>query len=457
MYHKRIIDKYLEAWAADKARKPLLLRGARQVGKSTAVRHLSESFTNYVEVNFEKRPEFKNVFESNLDVERIVSEIGALFGVKIEIGKTLLFLDEIQMCPKALMSLRFFKEDMRGLHVVAAGSLLEFVLEDLPTFGVGRIHSMYMYPMTFDEFTIAQGETMLLEMRDKATPESPLSEALHAKLAKLFRTYLLVGGMPEVVDMWVETHDYVKCQQLQDDIVVSYNDDFPKYKKKINPDLLRDTLYSVALQATNKFTYSKVAGYRAYEVKKALDLLIKAGLVVAVTRSDANGVPLGSEEDASYRKIMPFDQGLMLRMLNLTDVDVTKITNNILIGDENELVNKGPMAEMVAGLEMLRYDSPNIKRELYYWTHMERNSIAEVDYVGVSKGMVLPIEIKAGVQGGMKSLWMFMHKKHITKGIRCSLENFGLLSRIDQEDADARRDVLICPLYGISQLPRLLE
>lgn len=456
MYYERNIDKYLKEWAEYESRKPLLLRGARQVGKSTAVRHLGQSFDKFVEINFEKNPEFSQVFEQNLDVRRIVSEIGALVDVVISEGNTLLFFDEIQMCPKAIMALRFFKEDMQRLHVVAAGSLLEFVLDELPTFGVGRIHSMYMYPMTFDEFATAQGKGMLLNLRDMATSEQPLSEVIHNKLVQLFKSYLLVGGMPEVVDKWVKTNDYVKCQQLQDDILVSYNDDFPKYKKKINPDLLRDTLYSVAVQATRKFVYAKVAGYKGYEVKKAVELLVKAGLVVAVTRTDANGIPLGSEEDPTYQKLMPFDPGIMLRILNLADVDVNKIANEILLGNESDLVNKGSLTEMVAGLEMMRYKSPNLTHALYYWVRMERNSLAEVDYVGVDKGIVLPIEIKAGTQGGMKSLWMFMRLKHIAKAVRSSLENFGRIVQVDSESGDETREVVICPLYAISQLPRIL-
>jgi uncharacterized protein len=193
MYCKRLIDRYLLEWASRDAHKPLLLRGARQVGKSTAVQELAKNFENFVEVNFEKQSKYKAIFNDDLDVKRIVSQISAMYGTSIQNGKTLLFLDEIQECPNAIMALRFFKEDLPELHVIAAGSLLEFALEELPTFGVGRIHSMFMYPITFDEFLEANGEQLLIEARNNASIENPLPGPLHDKIVGLLRTYMLVG------------------------------------------------------------------------------------------------------------------------------------------------------------------------------------------------------------------------------------------------------------------------
>lgn len=452
MYFKRLIDDYLEQWAERKDHKPLLLRGARQVGKSTAVRHLGETFDNFVEINFEKQPEYKSVFKANLLVSRITSEISVMCGTPIVAGKTLLFLDEIQECREAIMALRFFKEDLPELHVIAAGSLLEFALTELPTFGVGRIHSMYMYPMTFDEYLEANGESLLLEYKRKATPDNPLPGALHDKLISLVRTYFLVGGMPEVVGKWVETHDYLKCQEVQDDIISGYEDDFPKYKKRVDPILLRLTLRSAAAQATKKFSYSDVGGgYRTEEVKKALEMLLLAGICTQVVRTDANGLPLGGESDLSYRKILIIDPGLLLRLLNLSSVDVAKIAAEILTEDPVELVNKGPLAEMVAGLEMVRYKTPNLCHELYYWVRLAKNSQAEVDYVMARDG-VLPVEVKAGMKGGMKSLWLFMREKRLSSAVRCSLENFGRFEYVDKEASEAVRKVTIYPLYAISSL-----
>jgi len=458
MYYPRIIDRYLLEWSQRSSHKPLLLRGARQVGKSTAVRHLSERFMNFVEINFEKQPSFAKLFEEDLDVKRIVSQMAAMVAKQITPGETLLFLDEIQACPQAIMALRFFKEDMPDLHVIAAGSLLEFALAELPTFGVGRIHSMFMYPMTFDEFLQANGEDLLLEARNQASAKEPLSSALYEKLVGLFRTFMLVGGMPEAVSKWVETHDYLACQEVQDDIVVAYEDDFPKYKKRVDPVLLRLTMRSAAVQATKKFVFANVTGgYSTNEVKKALELLILAGILIPVTRTSANGVPLGSEADPSYRKILLLDNGLMLRLLNMSIGDVSELTTQILTSDVSDLVNKGPMAEMVAGLEMLHYMTPNFRHDLFYWQRMSKNSMAEVDYIAAYEQHVVPIEVKAGKQGGMKSLWLFMNEKHLDNAVRCSLENYGSFDATDANDNNAVRHVQICPLFAISQLNRILS
>ena len=453
MYYNRLIDKYLKDWVSRNTHKPILLRGARQVGKSTAVRHLGEQFDSYVEINLEKEPKYKVLFQADLNVNRIVPSLSAMYGQKIEPGKTLLFIDEIQECPEAIMSLRFFKEDMPDLHIIAAGSLLEFALEDLPTFGVGRIHSMFMFPMNFDEFLLANNEHLLLEARNNASAAIPLPSPLHERLIELFRTYMLVGGMPEVVNKWVTTHDFIQCQEIQDDILVSYEDDFPKYKKKVDPLLLRLTMRSAAVQTTNKFVYAQVGGgYKTEDVKKALELLILAGILIPVTHTDANGMPLGSETNSAYRKMLILDCGLMLRLLNMTTGNFAENTAHILTASAADLVNKGPMAELVAGLELLHYQTPNMRHDLYYWLRQAKNSLAEIDYVTAHNMKVLPIEVKAGTQGGMKSLWSFMREKHLTNAVRCSLENFGTFDYIDKEDADTMRHVQICPLYALSQL-----
>lgn len=453
MYYKRIIDKYLSEWAARPAHKPILLRGARQVGKSTAVRHLGEQFKYYVEINLEKQPDYKMLFSRDLQVNRIVSQMAALCGIPIIPKETLLFLDEIQDCKEAIMALRFFKEDLPDLHVIAAGSLLDFVLDDIPTFGVGRIHSMYMFPMTFDEFLMANGESVLLEARNQATSTSPLPEPLHYKLVQLLRTFILVGGMPESVVKWVETNDYLQCQEVQDDILTGYEADFPKYKKKIDPQLLSATMKSAAIQATHKFVYARVPGeYKTSEVKKALEMLTKAGILIPVTHSDANGLPLGEERDDSIRKLLLLDTGLMLRLLNMSLGDITAVTTQILTSSASDMVNKGPMAEMLAGLELLHYLSPNLHHELFYWVRQAKNSTAEVDYVLPHDMQVLPFEVKAGVQGGMKSLWDFMRDKRLTQAVRCSLENFGRFDYIDAKAGNAVRHITIIPLYAVSQL-----
>lgn len=453
MYFNRLIDNELTQWKNESEHKPLLLRGARQVGKSRAVKHLGESFRYYIEINFEKQPVYKQLFANDLDVHRITSQIAALSGIPVVEGQTLLFLDEIQECTEAIMSLRFFREDMPALHVVAAGSLLEFALQEIPTFGVGRIHSMYMHPMTFDEFLIANGMTALLAQRRAATVNAPLPQPLHDKLVEYLRTYLLVGGMPEAVAQWVETRDYLRCQRVQDDILVTYEDDFAKYAKRVNPNLLRLTLRSVALQVGSKFVYSRVStDHKASAIRQALDLLVLAGIAIPVTRTSANGVPLGSEADHSCRKMLLLDTGLMLRLQNMSLGNSTEMSALIMTATAEELVNKGSITEMLAGLELLRYRTMHIRHELYYWAREERGSTAEVDYVDVRNGHVLPIEVKAAGKGGMKSLWLMMREKHLDYAIRTSLENFGQLEYTDAQSTGTVRHVDIYPLYALSQV-----
>ncbi len=452
MYYERIIDRYLSEWATRPIHKPILLRGARQVGKSTAVRHLGESFKYYVEINLEKQSNYIDLFKKDLDVTRIVPQMAAMCGTPIVPNETLLFIDEIQESQEAIMALRYFKEDMPNLHVIAAGSLLEFVLDEIPSFGVGRIHSMYMFPMTFDEFLLANGEQLLLDERGQANIDAPLPTPLHEKLIGLMRTFMLVGGMPESVVKWVQTHDFLQCQEVQDDIITGYEADFPKYKKKVDPQLLIATMKSAATQATKKFVYSRVPGeYKTAEVKKALDLLIKAGVLVPVTHSSGNGLPLGDESVESIRKILLLDTGLMLRLLNMTMGDTSAITAQILTATAADLVNKGPMAEMLAGLELLHYLTPNLHHDLYYWVRQAKNSTAEIDYLLSRDMKVLPFEVKAGVQGGMKSLWDFMREKKLDQAVRCSLENFGKFDYIDAEAEGAVRHVEVYPLYALSQ------
>lgn len=214
-YIQRNIDAQLLSWKEDVMRKPLLIRGARQVGKSSAIRHFGKEFKYFAEVNFERHKAVKSFFQGDVDVHLIVQKIASYINVPIEEGKTLLFLDEIQECPEAIMALRFFKEDYPELHVIAAGSLLEFTLQELPTFGVGRIHSLFMYPMTFDEFLGANQEQRLMEMRNQADSDNPLDTAFHDKLIEYFRIYMLVGGMPEAVMAWIKTHDFNACRSIQ--------------------------------------------------------------------------------------------------------------------------------------------------------------------------------------------------------------------------------------------------
>ena len=443
-YFTRAIDSYLTEWKEDKRHKPLLLRGARQVGKSSAIRHLGKSFKHFLEVNFERDRDVASLFADNLKPKEIASRLSAFYGVPVVPGETLLFLDEIQACPEAIHSLWFFCEDYPELHLAAAGSLLEFALRKLSSFGVGRVRSLFMYPMSFDEFLAATGNRQWIEAKQSASPEHPLFEALHKRLVEAFRSFIMVGGMPEAVASWVETGDYLGCHRVLDDIMLAYEDDFSKYEDKADPTLLRQTLRSVALQTGCKFIYSNVPGnYRSEKVKEALELLKNAGLLCPAVHTAANGVPLGAETNDKFVKYVFLDSGLLLRLFGMGDIGNEELSRLVLAGTAADLVNKGHVTEMTAGLELMKYSTPTQRNDLYYWQNLSRGTQAEVDYVIAKDMRAVPVEVKAGTSGSMKSMRQFMEMKHIDYGIRTSLENFGRINGID-----------IIPLYALSNLFR---
>lgn len=445
-YYKRNIDNKLLEWKESPRRKPLLIRGARQVGKSTAVRHLGKEFKFFVEVNLESQPSIRQLFTKDIDVHKTCEAISATLGIPIVAEETLLFIDEIQVCQEAIMSLRYFKEDYPELHVIAAGSLLEFTLEELPSFGVGRIRSLYMYPFSFDEFLLAQGLDITVDYKHKASSASPLPNAVHNKLVEQLKTFYLVGGMPAAITEWIESKSYIECTHVHNDILDTYQDDFSKYKPRVSPDLLRQVLRSVALQAGCKFVFRQVADdIHSSVIKDALHLLTLAGLIKPVTHSDGNGVPLGAEENSSYTKYLFLDLGLMQTMLGTPAA-------NILLSSDADFVNKGAASEMFAGLELIKNHDCFQKAEMYYWQNLSRGTNAEIDYLEVKDGIVVPIEVKANTRGGMQSLWLFMRKKGLHRAIRTSLENFGEFEYIDKESQDAIRHVEVIPLYALSNL-----
>ena len=439
-------------WKDNPMRKPLLLRGARQVGKSSAVRHFGKEFQFFAEVNFERHKTVKTFFQGDIDIRLIVQKIAIYINVPIEEGKTLLFLDEIQECPEAIMALRFFKEDYPGLHVIAAGSLLEFTLQELPTFGVGRIHTLFMYPMTFDEFLNANNENGLISMKRQADSQHPLDAAFHEKLIEYFRIYLLVGGMPEAVLAWIKTHNFNQCSHIQEDIILTYEDDFSKYKKRVSPDLLRTTLHGICHQPGEKITFKQIsADYRSSQIREAVRLLTLSGLVIPVIATSGNGIPLDAEANEKNMKILLLDSGLLLSVLQLEGNLAQHLVDLIMTGSPKDLVNKGGLVEMVAGLELLR-NKPCVQRQKMFYWDKSGNSIAEIDYLDTFHLKVTPIEIKSGTQGGMKSLWQFMREKRLTEAIRCSFENFGEFTYTDPQADNAERHITIIPLYALDNL-----
>ena len=445
-YYRRNIDKKLLEWKESPRRKPLLIRGARQVGKSSAVRQFGKCFKYFVEINLERQPSIQQLFTKDIDVRRTCEGISAAIGIPIVAGDTLLFIDEIQVSQEAIMALRYFKEDYPELHVIAAGSLLEFTLEELPSFGVGRIRSLYMYPFSFDEFLLAQGMDLTVDYKNKATADSPIPEAVHNKLVEQLKTFYLVGGMPAAVTEWIESNSYLECAHVHNDILDTYQDDFSKYKSRVSPALLRKVLRSVALQAGSKFVFRQVDNeLHSSVIRDALHLLTLAGLIKPVTHTDGNGVPLGAETNDNYTKYLFLDLGLMQTMLNVPATDV-------LLASDIDFVNKGAASEMFAGLELMKAHDCFQKSELYYWQNLNRGANAEIDYLEAKEGKVLPIEVKASTKGSMQSLWLFMRKKNLHHAIRTSLENFGKFEYVDKETADEVRHVDVIPLYALSKL-----
>ena len=436
-YFNRHIDKALSQWHCDKRRKPLMLRGARQVGKTSAVRNLGKHFKYFVEINFENKDHAaaKTVFSRHSDPQLICSELALLFGKPIVAGETLLFLDEIQSCTDAISSLRYFYEDFPELHVIAAGSLLEFALEEIPSFGVGRIDSMFMYPFSFSEFLCATGHERWVELIDEATPEKPVSEPVHEKILEQLKKFLIIGGMPEVVAEFAETHDFLRCQKVLNSLLVSFRNDFAKYKKRIPAARINEVFSSVAQQAEGKFVYERVSqNLNNEQVKKSLELLLMAGLCYQVTHSAADGAPLGARINPRYRRVIPFDTGLYQRILNLN-------ISGILLSNDFDAINKGAVAEIFVGCELKKNSPCYSDEELYCWVREKKNADAQIDFVVQRGETIVPVEVKSGKQGKMQSMWIFMKEKNSSYGIRTSLENFC-----------EYQNIKVYPLYAIGNI-----
>jgi predicted AAA+ superfamily ATPase len=420
-YLKRNIDNDLQEWKNSDRRKPLLLRGARQIGKSSAVRELGKSFEFFVEINFENKDHAaaKKIFETHSNPQIITDELSVMFETKIVAGQTLLFLDEIQSCSDAILSLRYFYEQMPDLHVIAAGSLLEFALQKIPTFGVGRIRSMYMYPFSFVEFLQALGREMLLEKLQLASPQNPLSDVLHKQLKDIFLRFAVVGSMPEVVAKYASGGSLLDCQNILDELTDTFFNDFAKYKQRVPAVRLEEVFSSIIAQTGQKFTYSEVlTSANQMQIKESIELLKMAGLVYSATHSSANGLPLGAEINSRYRKLIILDTGIYQRFLRL---DLT----NLLLDEKIEQINRGALAEMLVGTELVKQQNNRLPAELYYWQREKAGSNAEVDYVVQIGQDIVPVEVKSGTKGSMQSMFLFLQEKNRPYGIRCAMENFG--------------------------------
>ena len=435
MYIHREVDTELLNWKTTTTRKPLLIRGARQVGKSSAIRHLGQTFTHFIEINFDENRQWIELFNSTQNIDELLEQISIIENTPIIEGETLLFFDEIQSSLPAINLLRYFYEKKPNLHVIAAGSLLEFALKELPSFGVGRIRSLFMYPLSFQEFLLAHNEALLLENLKQASPTSPIPDLLHKKLVSYYKKFLIIGGMPEAVKSYVIHKDLLEVQLILDDLIISLQADFTKYKKSIEPLKIAEVFANVVMQQGKKFNYTYPnATLNNQRIKEILQLLEMAGLVHFVTHTAANGIPLGTEVNPKKRKVLLFDTGIYQRILKL---DI----GQLLTLDNLSVINKGNIAELSVGLELIKNQSPYERTNLYYWQREAKNSQAEVDYVIQQGENIFPLEVKAGTKGAMQSMFLFLEEKNKQKGIRISLENFGEMDKID-----------IYPLYGVWNL-----
>jgi predicted AAA+ superfamily ATPase len=450
---KRALLDYLRDWLGSKERKPLVVRGARQVGKTWLVRHFAEAAgKQLIELNFEKQPALASLFDGN-DPKQILLNLSAVLGQDIDPGQSLLFLDEIQAVPQLFSKLRWFYEDLSALPVVAAGSLLEFVLaEHSFSMPVGRISYLHLEPLSFEEFLLAQNKASLYDYLQSYDLKVAMPLAIHEQLLALFKEYIFVGGLPAAVNSWVLDRSLQKVSQIQQDLLATYRDDFMKYRGRVPVERLDEVMIAVPKMLGQKFVFSRVnSTLQAAGVRQILDLLEKARTCHRVWSSSSNGVPLAAEIKEKYFKAIFLDTGLCSTALGLGFGQINDCS-------ELTLINNGAIAEQVVG-QMLRTIEPPYKEPaLYCWHRDEVGSSAEIDYVLQHGSRVIPIEVKAGATGSLKSLHLFMGLKQLPLALRI---NSGLPSTVNVDvknntGASVQYQLISIPFYLTGQLHRLL-
>ena len=449
----RFAANELDAWLKGPNRKPMVLRGARQVGKTWLVRDFAKRHQlELIELNLEKFPNLADLFSEN-NPREILKNIEADLALKINPESSCLFIDEIQAAPELFSKLRWFKEDMPELPVIAAGSLLEFALNKAQfSMPVGRITYFYLEPMSFFEFSIASGNEALYQKMISVTPEKALPQPLHARCMDIYRQYCLVGGMPEAVQAWLDSKDAQGCIKIQHDLLTTYRDDFHKYGGEIDARLLNRILLSVAEQLGNKFVYSMVdPGVQAPVVKKALMLLSQAKVCSRVAHTSGNGVPLGAESNEKFFKALMVDVGLISAQLGLSSVKRQETEKMIFS-------NKGGLAEQFVGQQLRAAQAPTMDPQLFYWQRTG-GRLGEIDYIIQHGNRIVPIEVKSGAAGSMKSLHQFMAEKKLTLAVRLnanppSVEDISVKTTTGQPVKYRLRSL---PLYLAGNVSALLD
>jgi uncharacterized protein len=434
----RFIDTALSAWSKKTIRKPLLLRGARQTGKTYSVRKLSTSFNTYIEINFEQNPRFCGIFKQDLQTKRICKDISALSQKHIIPGETLLFLDEIQVCPEALLCLRYFFEEQPDLHVIAAGSLLEFELQNISV-PVGRIEFMFVRPMTFMEYLRATESGMLADQISGMNWGEPPGTVIHDELLRKLKEYMYIGGMPGVIRAFIEEGSYDAAEREQRDIVQTYRADFTKYTRRAGIEMVEKVFASIPSRVGQKTVYSDIdPDARAFQLRNAVDLLTKARILSKVRQASGAGVPLAAGASDKHYKTIFLDVGLMQRLCGLRYEDWLN-ANDILDA------HRGSVTEQFTGQELLHRDGLYEDPGLFYWHRDSKGSRAEVDYIVEFSGKAIPLEVKSSASGHLRSLHSYIATfPRVPFGIKCSIEP---LVRSGQ--------VLSIPLYAVSETERL--
>lgn len=404
-------------WKNKTSRKPLLVLGVRQCGKTYLVKEFgSKEFENMAYINFDGNKGLQSIFDYDFDINRILDEIGSVvLNKKIIPGKTLLFLDEIQDCPRAIQSLKYFCENLPELHVIAAGSLLGIALKEQGiSFPVGKVQRLEMFPMSFEEFVIADGGEKYLNGMSKLPLEREISELYSVPMQKYLQNYYIVGGMPEAVKIWIQTHDYNQVEEIQNQILKDYADDFGKHTTPdtaIKIKLIWDAIPSQIAKDNNKFIFSHVKeGARAKDLEDALEWLVSAGLVYKLNLVQTPQLPLESMKDNTYFKIYMADVGLLRKKSNVN-------YRTILNGDESFIQFKGAFSENYIMSEL-----KSLGVSAYFW---RTKADAEVDFISDYEGVLFPIEVKSATNTKAKSLQLFCKRFSPKLAFKASLKNVG--------------------------------
>ena len=426
---KRLAESRILAWKDSDRRKPLVIRGARQVGKTWLVKEvLAKEFEHFAVVDLEIRRDLHKYFERNLVPGDILNGIEQVTG-HIEPGKTLLFLDEIQACPRAISALRYFYEEMPELHVIAAGSMLEFAFGEISV-PVGRLQYLYMYPMTFYEYLLAIGKEPMakLVLEDQKNVDPYLQDDILNELKK----YFFIGGMPEAVKVYQQTSSLVKVFEVQSEILDSYREDFAKYTPRVDITCLDEVFLSASKSVGEQIKYTRLCkSFSNVTNHKAFDLLVKAKVLHKVPSCDPSGLPLAASARQNKFKVCMLDIGLLQRLCQVP-VDIEMAQNDLLA------MYRGQLAEQFVGQEMLAWHS----RDLFYWARGARGSSAEVDYLTTKNGKIYPVEVKAGPCGKLRSMHQMLKEYPNCPG------GFVLYSGCYEEILD--QNMTFLPLYAVS-------